>query len=77
MDVISYEYTKQRRDFGKHPTFSDTKPEVQSLRSARGGEAEKQWIDRKNSTIDVDCTPEMAEHSVHELFSLHTNGHVR
>lgn len=31
MDVISFEYTKQRKEFGRHPTFSDSKVDVTSV----------------------------------------------
>lgn len=42
MEIISYEYTKQRREFGLHPQFGDSAPKLESLQSNE--EEAKQWL---------------------------------
>lgn len=32
MEIISYEYTKARKDFGHHPSFTDSAPTTESIR---------------------------------------------
>lgn len=66
MDVISYEYTKQRKEFGKHPTFSDSKLDLCSLPCAPGPsspEAEL-WVTRRATTVQLDCIPSTSAHWV-------------
>jgi hypothetical protein len=62
MDVISFEYTKQRRDFGRHPTFGDSRPQLISLFANK--EDEEQWTERAVTTTELDCVPTMSEHWV-------------
>jgi hypothetical protein len=42
MDTISYEYTKQRREFGLHPQFGDSPPNLESVRPNE--EEAGQWL---------------------------------
>jgi hypothetical protein len=42
MDSISYEYTKQRREFGLHPQFGDSPPNLESVRPNE--EEAGQWL---------------------------------
>lgn len=62
MDVISYEYTKQRKDFGKHPVLGDSKVECRSISSDPSNAS--QWVPRQSTTIELDCIPSMSEHEV-------------
>eukprot|EP01006_Ploeotia_vitrea_P046809 TRINITY_DN67063_c2_g1_i1.p1 TRINITY_DN67063_c2_g1~~TRINITY_DN67063_c2_g1_i1.p1 ORF type:complete len:579 (-),score=300.96 TRINITY_DN67063_c2_g1_i1:51-1787(-) len=62
MDVISHEYTRQRKQFGRHPSFSDTEGVIASVREDDKDAA--QWIERRVTTVELDCIPEMAEHYV-------------
>lgn len=62
MDVISYEYTKKRKDFGKHPAFNDSKTEFASFRTS--DKDAQQWVPRKTTAVETDCAPSMSEHWV-------------
>ena len=42
MEIISYEYTKQRREFGLHPQFGDSAPKLESVQANE--EEAKQWL---------------------------------
>ena len=42
MEIISYEYTKQRREFGLHPQFGDSAPKLESVQA--NDEEAKQWL---------------------------------
>jgi len=62
MDVISYEYTKQRREFGLHPQFTDAVTCNDTILS--NDDDSKQWITSISTTVELDCIPDMAQHEV-------------
>lgn len=62
MEIISYEYTKQRRDFGLHPQFGDSAPKLESVQPNE--EDDKQWLTSALTTVELDCIPEQAHHEV-------------
>ena len=62
MEIISYEYTKQRRDFGLHPSFGDSAPKLESVQANE--EESKQWLTSALTTTELDCIPEQAQHEV-------------
>lgn len=64
MDVISYEYTRHRREFGRHPAFGDSKAVSESVVVEGAAEDAKEWQDKKSSTVELDCVPVMSEHWV-------------
>jgi len=64
MDTISYEYTKQRREFGLHPSFGDSPPNLESVRPGNGEEEAAQWLQSALTTVELDCIPEQAQHEV-------------
>lgn len=62
MEIISYEYTKQRREFGLHPSFGDSAPKLESVQPNE--EESKQWLTSALTTTEMDCIPEQAQHEV-------------
>lgn len=62
MEIISYEYTKQRREFGLHPSFGDSAPKLESV--AANEEESRQWLTSALTTVELDCIPEQAQHEV-------------
>lgn len=79
MDAISYEYPKQRREFGVHPMFGDSMPQTVSIAPDDGSIA--QWTRKIKTTVELDCIPQMAQHEANtEMFvvqpqgSSHTDG---
>ena len=66
MEIISYEYTKQRREFGLHPSFGDSAPKLESITANSNPDSEeaKQWLTSALTTIELDCIPEQAQHEV-------------
>lgn len=79
MDAISYEYPKPRREFGMHPTFGDSAPQIVSLPPDET--SVQQWTRKMKATVELDCIPQMAHHEANtEMFvtqpmgSSHTDG---
>jgi dynein intermediate chain 2 len=63
MESISFEYTKVRKEFGVQPRFSDTKADLNSIVSIQPDPAAaKQWVQRSTTTVELSCTPQMAQH---------------
>lgn len=62
MEIISYEYPRQRRDFGKHPEFGDSEGHIES--APIDAKKEELWIESAQTALELDCTPVMAEHDV-------------
>jgi len=57
---ISYDYTKQRKEFGIHPSFGHSQNLVVSI--APDESEMEQWIRTAETTVDLDCIPKMAVH---------------
>lgn len=89
MDIISYEYTKQRKDYGKHVQFNDSAPCCTSVNSITNSnsntsdtdEITSQWILPNITTIELQCIPDMSIHDVnteryitHNKSVLHVDG---
>lgn len=66
MDTISYEYTRQRQEFGHHPAFADSEPQVQSVPAEEcpQEDGEEIWVESAVTTLELDCTKEQSEHWV-------------
>lgn len=67
MEIISYEYTKARKDFGHHPSFTDSAPTTESIRPKDDKEAKawsSQWVSRIVTTTELDCIPVQAQNEV-------------
>lgn len=84
MDSISYDYSKQRRDFGVHPQFGDQDlppTHVEQGDAGVGDEREAQWTPQITSVADLDCIPKMAVHDANteqfvqkSIGTLHVDG---
>lgn len=62
MELISFDYSKQRSEFGHHPNFEDFTPEATSIdNDASLGD---QWMTRVTTTVELDCIPGMSQHEV-------------
>lgn len=61
MEVISYEYNKVRRDFGTHPTFSDS-PATMLCSVPPDEKYGSQWASRRVTHRQLDCIPQVASH---------------
>jgi len=60
---IAYEFSRKRKEFGKHPNFTDSGPiEIACLEPS--DEFDSQWETRPSTTITIDCIPKMAEHEI-------------
>lgn len=62
MEIITYEYTKQRREFGHHPVFGDSGVTVETV--PQDDEYEKQWVTSAVTHTDLDCIPDQAMHEI-------------
>lgn len=58
---IAYEFSRKRKEFGKHPNFSDSGP-IEIANLAPTDEFQVEWDTRPSTTITIDCIPKMAEH---------------
>jgi len=60
---IAFEFSRKRKEFGKHPNFSDSGPiELANLEPT--DEFDTEWETRPSTTITIDCIPKMAEHEI-------------
>lgn len=76
---ISYDYTKQRKEFGIHPNFGHSQSQIVSV--SPDEIANDQWIRTSETTVVLDCIPKMAVHDantekyvVKEKGTLHCDG---
>eukprot|EP01083_Nonionella_stella_P218457 783365_1 len=58
-----YEYTRKRKDFGRHPKFNDSDIQILANISSTEGK-DIDWLDRHETHIVMDCTPKMSVHEV-------------
>lgn len=69
MEIISYDYSKRRDEFGHHPKFENSGVNSETIEKAP--EAESQWVKKIASTVNLDCTPQLALHDVNtERFTI-------
>ncbi len=61
MEIISVEYTKQRKDFGAHPAFVDSDIRTESLAAT---DYSSQWAQSAVTTTELDCIGDVAYHEV-------------
>jgi len=59
---LSYEYTRKRVDFGRHPKFEDS--EVVDVANIKSEPSNQNLIPRHHTTTEFTCTPAMSEHWV-------------
>jgi len=62
MEVISHTYERARRNFGVRPAFQDVVHGVDSIIPETADA--KQWREKNTRTIELDCTPSLAQHTV-------------
>jgi len=60
---IAYEFSRKRKEFGKHPKFTDSGP-IEIVNIAPTDEFDKDWEVRPSTSIEIDCIPSMAEHEI-------------
>mmetsp|Transcript_19502 Transcript_19502/g.30962 ORF Transcript_19502/g.30962 Transcript_19502/m.30962 type:complete len:589 (-) Transcript_19502:169-1935(-) len=66
MSLLYFSKTRLRKDFGMPVTFSDgTSRVLHSVNSDANPESEQatQWVKKRYSTIEIDCTPNYAQHT--------------
>eukprot|EP00854_Cymbomonas_tetramitiformis_P026214 gene26214-32123_t len=63
METIYYMYTKQRKEFGRHPNFSDEAPGI-LFEILPEREVKLDLIERNPCVANVQVVPEMSEHEV-------------
>ncbi|GAB5354002.1 hypothetical protein AAMO2058_000082400 [Amorphochlora amoebiformis] len=64
MSLLYFQRTRLRKDFGTPINFSDFKGRMRSIPSEEvGSESEKQWVQKRYQTIEIDCTPQYAQHT--------------
>jgi hypothetical protein len=63
---IAYEYTRKRSEFGYHPTFTDSEPQMQAIvcEECPQEDDEDIWLESSTTVLELDCVPEMSEHWV-------------
>lgn len=62
MEVISYSYERQRREFGGKAKFDDCLHQAEVI-PANPADA-SQWRKKVIRTIELDCTPSLSMHTV-------------
>ncbi|KAJ4458609.1 putative Dynein intermediate chain 2; axonemal [Paratrimastix pyriformis] len=73
MDLV-FPYTKKRKDFGRHPNFTVTGPEM-LVDIASNPAMQAHFTPVPLSTVAVQCAPEMSEHEANtESFSIASRG---
>jgi len=60
---IAFEFSRKRREFGKHPNFTDSGP-IEVVNIAPTSEFDSEWEVRPSTTIEIDCIPSMSEHEI-------------
>jgi len=60
---IAFEFSRKRKEFGKHPKFSDSGP-IELVNIEPTTELDDKWEVRPSTTISIDCIPKMAEHEI-------------
>jgi len=57
--------TRERKNFGSHVVFQDSKARILHSIEKDGENSEdaKQWVKKRYSTIEIDCTPQYATHT--------------
>lgn len=69
-----YAYTRKRRDFGRHPTFSQSGPDLIVNILPNRDQADK-FFTLPYSSVGVQCAPEQSEHEANtERFSAQSHG---
>lgn len=59
---LSYEYTKKRMEFGRHPKFEDAP--VEDICELKSEQASEKMIPRTLTTTEFNCIPSVSEHWV-------------
>uniref|UniRef100_A0A7S4DT78 Guanine nucleotide-binding protein subunit beta-like protein n=1 Tax=Lotharella globosa TaxID=91324 RepID=A0A7S4DT78_9EUKA len=64
MSLLYSQKTRTRREFGHATQFKDGKARILKSIDAQGEDCEEaqQWVKKRYSTIEIDCTPEYAQH---------------
>ncbi|ETO23176.1 hypothetical protein RFI_14010 [Reticulomyxa filosa] len=62
MDII-YEYTRKRKEFGKHSNLSDVAT-MEICNIAPTETFKEQWKIKPSTTLNIDCIPAVSEHEV-------------
>eukprot|EP01083_Nonionella_stella_P208424 756383_1 len=60
---IAFEFSRKRKEFGKHPKFNDSGP-IELINVEATKEFEENWENRPSTEIEIDCIPSMAEHEI-------------
>lgn len=60
---LAYEYSKKRKEFGKHPKFKDSGA-IEIVNILPNDEFKDDWNVRPSTTMVIDCIPSIAEHEV-------------
>jgi len=60
---IAYEFSRKRKEFGKHPSFTDSGP-IELLSIEPTTEHDEEWEVRPSTEIEIDCIPSFAEHEI-------------
>lgn len=90
MDVITYEYTKQRKDYGHHHLLDDSAICITSIpsqvsdsdgstkKASSGGSnsgVDSQWLTPVSTTLEVECIQSRSIHEVNtERYITHSKG---
>lgn len=60
------DYQKTRFEFGKHPAFGESTPQVTTIGDSKttedGENADEQWVVRDETTYNLNCIPRYSEH---------------
>jgi dynein intermediate chain 2 len=62
MEIV-YVYQRQRREFGRHPTFSDRLAEI-STDVAPEPQYLRNYEERRRGQVDIQAIPDKSEHEV-------------
>eukprot|EP01084_Bolivina_argentea_P099600 179020_1 len=60
---IAFEFSRKRKEFGKHPNLTDSGP-IEIVNLEPSDEFNCEWSIKPSSTINIDCIPQMAEHEI-------------
>jgi len=60
---LAYEYTRRRADFGRHPKFDDA--DITNIHDREPtDEFDGDYVPREQTTLEIDCIPQISEHWV-------------
>ena len=60
---IGFEYTKKRKEFGKHPNFNDVSS-IEIGNIDKNDELKNEWIMRPITNLNIDCIPGISSHYI-------------